>query len=207
MYKQYKHKLNMLKPGGKLMKLGLCCFGIGLILWCFGISILYKFFLMLGGVVLLVLLILVVVEEHEDKVLNEQALRLESFIEAGIMKKSFVLNYNGGEIWIEHLDSMGDYRTKVYEKLEDDFKRFANVSLPTHVIVNLDETFVNEELLQCLVTKLINTPQKIRKVAFVGLCKRNQRILKRFVMERECDFLVICENDFEKAKEWIYPTQ
>ena len=36
----------------------------------------------------------------------------------GVKKKSFVLPFNGGEIWFEHLDGMYQYTEPVLEKLK-----------------------------------------------------------------------------------------
>lgn len=40
--------------------------------------------------------------------------------QAGKNKKSFELNYNGGTIWCEHLDSMGAFEEEVIKKFLDD---------------------------------------------------------------------------------------
>lgn len=42
--------------------------------------------------------------------------------QAGMKKKSFELNYNGGTIWCEHLDSMGNMEAEVIKKFEEDSK-------------------------------------------------------------------------------------
>lgn len=39
----------------------------------------------------------------------------------GVKKKTFILPYNGGEIWFEHLDGMYQYTELVREKLKKDY--------------------------------------------------------------------------------------
>lgn len=130
MYKSYKHKLNLLVPGGILAKLSGVFFLLGLLSWCVNLLWLRNILLAISVSLAIVLVILVLIEQHEDKVLNEQALRLEQKLEAGIQKKSFVLNYGNGEIWCEHLDSMGDYKQKVLEKFHKDMEQLNQIRMP-----------------------------------------------------------------------------
>ena len=65
--------------------------------------------------------------------------------QAGINKKSFELNYNGGTIWCEHLDSMGNLETEVINKFKEDYKSFSRPSVSSYMIINLDETNVSEK--------------------------------------------------------------
>ena len=46
----------------------------------------------------------------------------------GVKKKSFILPYNGGEIWFEHLDGMYQYTELVREKLKKDSEQFLQPS-------------------------------------------------------------------------------
>lgn len=48
----------------------------------------------------------------------------------GYKKKSFVLPYNGGEIWFEHLDGIYGYEQLVLQKLAGDVPRFSRPSHP-----------------------------------------------------------------------------
>lgn len=73
--KRYKHKLNMLEPGLIMMKIivGLVVFGI--LFWLVKWNLLSTIMLFCAGVVFAALLILVAIEAHQDKVLNDIAMR------------------------------------------------------------------------------------------------------------------------------------
>jgi hypothetical protein len=72
---KYKHKLNMLEPGLKMIKV-MCVTGIlAVIFYITKLSLLCYIF---GGLTLLlgiILWILLIIESHQDKVLNEQAIQ------------------------------------------------------------------------------------------------------------------------------------
>ena len=69
--KRFKHKLNMLEPGTKMLK----CIGIliliGLLLYVFRFRIAAFCLWAASGVVFVALLILLAVETHQDNVMNE----------------------------------------------------------------------------------------------------------------------------------------
>ena len=69
--KRFKHKLNMLEPGTKMLK----CIGIliliGLLLYVFKFRIAAYCVWAVSGIILVVLLILLAVETHQDNVMNE----------------------------------------------------------------------------------------------------------------------------------------
>ena len=72
---RYKYKLNMLEPGLIMMKLIGVLFVAGILFWVVGwhwISLITWF---LSGAVFAVLLILLAIEAHQDKVLNDIAMR------------------------------------------------------------------------------------------------------------------------------------
>ena len=66
--------------------------------------------------------------------------------QAGKNKKSFELNYNGGTIWCEHLDSMGAFEEEVIKKFLEDKKSFTRPSVSSYMIINLDETDITENI-------------------------------------------------------------
>ena len=122
-------------------------------------------------------------------------------VHAGINKKSFELNYNGGTIWCEHLDSMGDLETEVIEKFESDYKTFSRPSISSYMIINLDETIVTSQIVECIVNTIIECPKRFVKIAFLGIAKREQ---KRFgKIKRNTGAIISFLNDYEKAKEWV----
>jgi hypothetical protein len=69
--KRFKHKLNMLEPGTKMLK----CIGIliliGLLLYLFKFRIAAFCVWALSGIIFVVLLVLLAVETHQDNVMNE----------------------------------------------------------------------------------------------------------------------------------------
>ena len=68
--KRYKHKLNMLEPGTKMLK----CIGIllliGLPFYLFKIKVAAYCLWAVSGIIFVVLLVLLAIEAHQDKVLN-----------------------------------------------------------------------------------------------------------------------------------------
>ena len=75
--------------------------------------------------------------------------------QAGLNKKSFEINYNGGTIWCEHLDSMGNMEAEVINKFKEDYKTFSRPSVSSYMIINLDETIVSEQIVECIVNGII----------------------------------------------------
>ncbi|MCR5226328.1 MAG: hypothetical protein K6E27_03875 [Eubacterium sp.] len=69
--KRFKHKLNMLEPGTKMLK----CIGIliliGLLLYGFKFRIAAFCLWAVSGIIFVILLILLAVETHQDNVMNE----------------------------------------------------------------------------------------------------------------------------------------
>jgi len=84
---------------------------------------------------------------------------------SGIKKKSFSLYFRGGEIWIEHLDSLNS-QEELTKKLEEDILQINKPSTSSYIAVNLDETEVNEEVLQFILQKFTSIKKQLRKVAF-----------------------------------------
>ncbi len=72
---RYKHKLNMLWPGQTMPKIVGVFLLIGILTWLLKWRMIASSAFILAGVVLAVLLILVAIELHQDKVLNEIAMR------------------------------------------------------------------------------------------------------------------------------------
>jgi hypothetical protein len=69
--KRYKHKLNMLEPGTKMLK----CIGIlsliGILLYVFQFRIIAFCVWAVSGIIFAILLILLAIEAHQDNVMNE----------------------------------------------------------------------------------------------------------------------------------------
>jgi hypothetical protein len=123
----------------------------------------------------------------------------------GINKKSFSMYFGGGEIWFEHLDGMHSYTDEVKRKFINDTKNVTKPSAPSLIAVNLDETVVNEEIIDLITDTYIKNTVYIHKVVFVGLDRHSQKLMIQAFKKREGEyqFAVDYINDFEKAKEWL----
>lgn len=124
--------------------------------------------------------------------------------EAGIRKKSFELFFNGGSIWCEHLDGMGNCKEKVIEKFLGDYPVFSRPSMTSFMIINLDETVIDSDIISCIKDKLINSPKRYMKIAFVGVKGITERWAFRDI-GRKIGCPITFLNDFEKAKQWVLP--
>ena len=73
--KRFKHKLNMLEPGIRMIKcIGILIF-IGLLFYVFQFRIVAFGVWAVSGIVFAILLILLAIESHQDKVMNEIAIK------------------------------------------------------------------------------------------------------------------------------------
>ena len=74
MEKRYKHKLNMLEPGTRMLKwIGILIL-IGVLLYVVRFRIAAFCVWAAAGIIFVVLLILLAIEAHQDNVLNEMAI-------------------------------------------------------------------------------------------------------------------------------------
>ena len=71
--KRFKHKLNMLEPGSRMLKWIGILIVIGLLLYFFRFGMAAICVLAVSGIVFAVLLVLLAVESHQDDVMNEIA--------------------------------------------------------------------------------------------------------------------------------------
>lgn len=78
---RYKYKLNMLELGLTMMKLIGVLFVTSILFWAAGWHWLSSITLFLAGAVFAVLLILLAIEAHQDKVLNDIAMRENNELE------------------------------------------------------------------------------------------------------------------------------
>ena len=120
---------------------------------------------------------------------------------AGVKKKSFAMYFGGGEIWFEHLDGIYEYTDIAVQKLENDFPSFKKPSSPSLFAVNLDETVIDDKLIQALADKLVHGGKRFTRVAVVGADAVSRRKLKKALCGG--GFALKFINDFEKAKEWL----
>lgn len=147
--------------------------------------------------------------ERADEQKSECAMRIETerlilrtFKEqAGLKKKSFELNYNGGTIWCEHLDSMGNMEAEVIKKFEEDSKTFCRPSVSSYMIINLDETTITQQIVACIANGITACEKKFMKLAFVGVGRTEQKQFEK--MMKQSGIVISYLKDYEKAKEWV----
>lgn len=125
---------------------------------------------------------------------------MEKF-ELGLNKKSFSLFYNGGELWCEHLDSLYNERDLLIQKFIKDLEQICKPSTSSFIVVNLDESNVDKELLEFIINHFIKLEKPLRKIAFVGLNAKMKNYIKK--KNTATSFAMACFDDFEKAKEWL----
>ena len=116
-------------------------------------------------------------------------------------KKSFELYYNGGSIWCEHLDAMGNCEDEVIAKFLGDVKFFSRPSVSSFMIINLDKTVITHRIADTIVTTIIDMDKAIRKIAFVGVNKRWHRSFNDL---KRKGIVFSFFSDYEKAKEWLF---
>ena len=119
----------------------------------------------------------------------------------GFRKKSFILNYAGGEIWFEHLDGIYGFTELAAEKLCSDSASFRRTSSPSHISFVLDETVVNDELISLIVDLLTKPGKRFMRIAFVGADRSVRRKLKKRLSGN--DFAIGFSDRIDPAKEWL----
>lgn len=117
----------------------------------------------------------------------------------GLLKKSFSLYYNGGVIWIEHLDAL--HEEDVLPKLMQDIREIRRPSTSSFVAVNLDETPVRIDTFAAVIHILNGLSRPLQKVVFVGISSKLKRYVKK--QRGSIRFAFSCIDDFEAAKEWL----
>lgn len=121
--------------------------------------------------------------------------------ELGLNKKSFSLFFNGGEIWCEHLDSLYDQKELLKKKFSQDLLQIEKPSASSFVVVIMDESNIDSDCLDLILFEFSKLKKQLRKVVFVGLNIQMKRYMKK--KSADTNFLMICMDDLEKAKEWL----
>jgi len=75
-------------------------------------------------------------------------------------------------------------------------------STSSFIAVNLDESEVDQEILDLLIDSFIMLKKSLRKVVFIGLNLNMKNYIKK--ENRETVFPMICIDDFEKAQECFF---
>lgn len=157
------------------------------------------------GIVLLALIgVFLLIVQFKNSHSEEHFVEEEEKVLLGQKKKSFVLNYNNGTIWCEHLDSLLDQEEIVLDKLKGDLQTLNGNNMPSFVAVTLDETKTSKELLSQIATLFMELRHPIRKICFIGLDHSAEKTLSRlFSSNMRTNFIYSFTDDFEKAKEWL----
>lgn len=120
-----------------------------------------------------------------------------------IIRKSFAMPFGGGSIFFVQLDALSYNKQLVMEKFRGDSIAFSRPSETSLIAVNLNETYVDEEIAELFVTTFVNVKKHIHKIVFVGLDNEDKRMFKRLLKKQRTDFAYDFINDYEKAKEWL----
>ncbi len=120
----------------------------------------------------------------------------------GVKKKSFVLPFNGGEVWFEHLDGMYQYTELVLEKLKSDSRIFLLPSKPAHIAYVLDEKLIAANIIGEIVRLLLCDRKQFLRICFIGTDAKSKRLIRHALSDKNV-FTFAFINDTEKAKEWL----
>lgn len=121
--------------------------------------------------------------------------------EIGLAKKSFSLYYNGGEIWCEHLDSLYSEKEMLKQKFLQDLVTISRPSTSSFIAVALEESEIDQEILDLIMDSFVALQKPLRRVVFVGMNSKMKSYIKK--KTKDISFSITCIDDFEKAKEWL----
>lgn len=121
----------------------------------------------------------------------------------GYRKQSFLLYYNGGEIWFEHLECLYDHEDLVIEKLNTDTPLFIRPSSTSFVCFVLFETIITDNIILSIKKSILESKKHFSKIAFCGLDKKNQKKFKRLFENN--GFGISFFDGLEDAKVWLLP--
>lgn len=122
-----------------------------------------------------------------------------------IIRKSHLIPYNGGEIWVSCLDGLGDNIDILKEKILVDEKIICRPSTPAFIVFNLYDTNVSTEFAHIIIDSLIISQKYINKLAFLGISKIGKRNIDYYLNKSnlKLNFASKYFYDFEKAMEWL----
>lgn len=120
-----------------------------------------------------------------------------------IIRNSFKLPFSGAEIWSEELDGLNIYTDIVIDKFLRDMVTIRKPSSPGLIAIHLNETLVEESLVNIIVTELKKAENSIQKVVFVGFNRTSKKLMKSLIEIEGVSFAYAFISDYEKAKEWL----
>ena len=121
-----------------------------------------------------------------------------------IVRESFSMPFQGGDIWFEQLDALSIHKELVMEKFHKDMETIRRPSTTGLIAVNLNETEVDSDMAQQILTCLAEEA-KLKKVVFVGLNRKIKVYLKKYLSQNQSHVSFVCNfiDDYEKAKLWL----
>ncbi|MBP0990889.1 MAG: hypothetical protein J5874_06915 [Oscillospiraceae bacterium] len=121
----------------------------------------------------------------------------------GYRKKSFLLYYNGGEIWFEHLEGMYGNEDLVTEKLNSDIPLFTRPSSTAFICFVFYETVITDNVILAVKKAVLESKKRFTKIAFCGVDRKNQKQFKRVLSDQ--GFGIEFFDGIEEAKAWLLP--
>lgn len=125
-----------------------------------------------------------------------------------IIRESFSMAFQGGEIWFCQLDALYEEKELVMEKFHKDMDSIRRPSATGLVGINLNQTAVDGEMAAEIANRLIEF-EKLRRVVFVGVNRKIKHVIKEQLSHsgKTIGFLYAFIDDFEKAKLWLVGKQ
>ena len=121
----------------------------------------------------------------------------------GYKKKSFLLYYNGGEIWFEHLDGIYENEGLVIQKLNKDIPLFSRPSSTSFICFVFGETIVTDNIFLAVKKAVLESKKGFKKIAFCGLDRKKQKKFKKSFVNH--GFEIGFFEGLEDAKQWLLP--
>ena len=100
----------------------------------------------------------------------------------GYRKKSFLLYYNGGEIWFEHLEGMYGNEDLVLKKLNFDIPLFIKPSSTSFICFVFYDTVVTDNIILAVKKTVLESNKYFTRIAFCGLDRKDQKKFKRVLI-------------------------
>lgn len=120
-----------------------------------------------------------------------------------IVRKSFAISHNNGEMWAEELDSLYNFSDVVETKFLEDMKMIKKPSSPSIIAINLNQTMITKRLATIIIENLIDAGSSVTKVSLIGLDKEGINIMKKVFKTYNPNFAYKYFGDFVKAKDWL----
>jgi hypothetical protein len=122
-----------------------------------------------------------------------------------IIRKSFSIFFNNGEIWAGNFDGLGDNFDIIRNKVLEEQEIIKRPSTPALVIFNVYGTDINYKLAEIFINSLFDVQASVKKVAFSGLTKQGKKNIKSFIKNSgyTLEFALNYFDDLEKAKQWL----